>query len=223
MQQFLKPTYFLDYHSENVTDFATDACRGCRTPIEKAIALYYVIRDEIKYDPYDLQYSRTAMKASTVLAKGSGYCVAKAILLAAAGRCVGIPCRLGFADVLNHLSSPKLRQKMKTDLFVYHGYTDLYLNNRWVKATPAFNISLCTKFQVPPLEFDGTVDSIFHEFDNTGRKHMEYITDHGTFDDLPFERIFSAYSKTYPGFLENFGSGKDKDFEDEKTLNDGKS
>lgn len=216
MQRYLRPTFFFDYLSENITSFTTTACAGLSTPIDKATALYYAVRDEIKYDPYDLEYSRNAMRASSVLAKGSGYCVAKATLLVAAGRSAGIPCRLGFADVLNHLSSPKLRQKMKTDLFVYHGYTEFYLNSRWVKATPAFNLSLCTKFQVKPLEFDGTEDSIFHEFDSTGRKHMEYVHDHGTFDDLPFERIFGAYIQTYPDFLENFGTGKDHDFEQEK-------
>lgn len=218
MQQYLKPTFFLDYNSENVAEFARATCAGRKTPVEKAIALYYRVRDHIKYDPYDLQYSRNAMKASTVLLKGSGYCVAKAILLAAAGRSQGIPCRLGFADVVNHLSSPKLRQKMQSDLFVYHGYTELYLNNHWLKATPAFNLSLCTRFQVKPLEFDGTQDSIFHEFDSKGRKHMEYVKDRGTFDDLPFERLFSGYQKTYPDFLENFGTGKTSDFEEEMEI-----
>lgn len=218
MQLYLQPTFFLDYDTDNVRDFAAKACRGSRTPVEKAIALYYAVRDEIKYDPYDLRYSRSAMKASTVLRKGSGYCVAKAILLAAAGRSQKIPCRLGFADVVNHLSSPKLQQKMKTDLFIYHGYTELFLDDKWVKATPAFNLSLCNRFEVKPLEFDGTEDAIFHEFDSAGRKHMEYVCDRGTFADLPFELLFSAYQKTYPNFLENFGTGRDRNFEKEAPL-----
>lgn len=218
MKSYLQPTFFLDYDSDNVAKFAADACRQSRTSIEKAIALYYAVRDEIKYDPYDLRYSRSAMKASTVLQKKSGYCVAKAVLLAAAGRSQNIPCRLGFADVVNHISSPKLRQKMKTDLFIYHGFAELFLDNKWVKATPAFNISLCNRFGVKPLEFDGTADAIFHEFDATGRKHMEYVRDRGTFDDLPFELLFNAYRKTYPNFLENFGTGRDEDFEKENVL-----
>ena len=64
---------------------------------------------------------------------------------------------------------------MGTDLFVYHGYTDLCLDGKWVKATPAFNLALCTRFRVKPLEFDGRDDSIFHPFDEDDRRHMEYL------------------------------------------------
>jgi len=215
MQQYLRPTFFFDYHSENIANFAADSCAANGSPIDKAIALYYAVRDLIKYDPYDVPYSRAALKASTVLDKRSGYCVAKAVLLAAVGRAQGIPSRLGFADVVNHLSSTRLRAKMNTDLFTYHGYTEFYLDNKWVKATPAFNLSLCRKFSVKPLEFDGRKDSIFHEFDATGQKHMEYVKDHGTFADLPFERMFFAYRSTYPDFDKNFGTGRAGDFEQE--------
>jgi len=145
------------------------------------------------------------MKASSVLTKQSGYCVAKAVLLAAVGRHQGIPCRLGFADVTNHLSTARLREMMGTDLFVYHGYTEMYLQGKWVKATPAFNLALCTRFGVVPLEFDGIHDSVFHPYDVSGQKHMEYVKDHGHFADLPFARIFEAYGKTYPRFFDNFG------------------
>ena len=147
--------------------------------------------------------------------KGSGYCVAKAVLLAAAARQQSIPARLGFADVTNHLSTPKLRQIMKSDIFIYHGYTELFLNENWVKATPAFNLSLCSRFNVKPLEFDGINDSLFHEYDTLGQKHMEYLDDHGHFADLPFDRIFDAYEKQYPGILASFRSLNNNDFTEE--------
>lgn len=204
-QKYLEPTYFLDYDSKNVADFATSVCSGSTSDIEKAIALYYAVRDQIKYDPYELKSSQAANRASSVLKNKSGYCVSKAVLLAAVIRMQNIPCRLGFADVTNHLSTPKLRKMMGTDLFVFHGYAEMYLQGKWVKATPAFNLSLCTRFNVHPLEFDGTKDSIFHEYNALGQKHMEYVRDHGHFADLPFKQIFTAYSKTYPNFFENFG------------------
>ncbi len=212
LQKYLQPTFFLDYNTNEVGDFAASVCKGCNTPTEKAIALYYAVRDQITYDPYDLKYSRTAMKASSVIKKKSGYCVSKAVVLAAVGRHQDIPSRIGFADVTNHLSTARLREKMGTDLFVYHGYTEMYLNENWVKATPAFNLSLCTRFNVKPLEFDGTQDSIFHECNTLGQKHMEYVRDHGHFSDLPFEKIFTAYAKTYPGFFEHYGDKKAYDF-----------
>ena len=215
LQLYLEPTFFLDYDTQEMADFAAAVCAGHTTPVAKATALYYAVRDQILYDPYDLQYSRSAMRASSILRKKSGYCVSKAVLLAAVGRQQQIPCRLGFADVTNHLSTARLREMMGTDLFIYHGYTEMYLNHQWVKATPAFNLSLCTRFNVQPLEFDGTKDSIFHESNTLGQKHMEYVRDHGHFADLPFERIFTAYAKTYPRFFENFGGKKTHDFSEE--------
>lgn len=210
--QYLQPTFFLDFDHAKVADFAGAVCQSAMTATEKAVALYYAVRDQIRYDPYDLRYSQSAMKASAILAQQSGYCVAKAVLLAAVGRQQGIPCRLGFADVTNHLSTARLREMMGTDLFIYHGYTEMHLSDKWVKATPAFNLSLCTRFAVLPLEFDGTQDSIFHAYDAHGQKHMEYVRDHGHFADLPFARIFAAYGHTYPKFFEHFGKGQVHDF-----------
>lgn len=204
LKQYLKPTYFLDFQNKEMSIFGDELCSHCTSTIEKAVTLYYAVRDQIIYDPYDLSYSREAMRATTVLQKKRGYCVSKAVLLAALGRQQKIPSRIGFADVTNHLSSPKLREKMGTDLFIYHGYTEMFLMNKWVKATPAFNLSLCTRFDVKPLEFAGTEDSIFHEFNNLGQKHMEYVRHHGHFADLPFEQIFAAYRQTYPSFFEEF-------------------
>ena len=201
---YLLATSFIDSDSREVIEFAERIFAKHRTENqkEKAVRLYYAVRDEIRYDPYDLQYSSDAMKASTIIRKGSGYCVAKAVVLAALGRHHGIPSRLGFADVRNHLSTSRLRDLMGTDLYIYHGYTEFFLDEKWVKATPAFNLSLCERFQVKPLEFNGEVDSIFHEFNAVGQKHMQYVRDHGSFADLPFEKIFTAYRKQYPLLFE---------------------
>lgn len=204
LESYLRPTSFIDFDTSEVRAFTERVCtkRGDSSAKEKAVALYYAVRDEIRYDPYDLQYSSEALKASTVVKKGSGFCVAKAVLLAAVGRQQGIPSRLGFADVRNHLSTARLRKLMGTDMFLYHGYTEFFLEGKWVKATPAFNLSLCERFHVKPLEFNGEDDSIFHEFNAVGQRHMQYIHDHGSFADLPFEEIFAAYRKQYPAVFE---------------------
>jgi transglutaminase-like putative cysteine protease len=205
MQQYLQSTYFLDYDTESVSNYAIQHA-GLGTAKERAIRLYYAVRDNVRYNPYDINFTKIGMRASSILKRGAGFCVAKAVLLAAVGRQQGIPSRLGFADVTNHLSTEKLRQKMGTDLFVYHGYTEFFLDDKWVKATPAFNLTLCTKFNVRPLEFDGSHDSIFHEFDMLGNRHMDYVHDYGSFDDLPFEQIHKTYLEIYPSFLhENEG------------------
>jgi transglutaminase-like putative cysteine protease len=138
------------------------------------------------------------MKASTALAQGHGWCVPKAALLAAACRAAGIPARVGYADVRNHLSTERLRQNMGSDLFVWHGYADVWLGGRWLKATPAFNIELCDRFGLLPLEFDGRGDSVYHPFDRAGHRHMEYVAMHGAFDDVPLQRIVEAFRIHYP-------------------------
>jgi hypothetical protein len=67
-----------------------------------------------------------------------------------------------------------------------------------VKATPAFNLSLCKRFRVKPLEFDGREDSIFHPFDEDERRHMEYVRWRGEFADVPAEDIKRVFGETYP-------------------------
>ncbi len=216
MEPYLRPTAFIDSQCQEVTAFAERVCsRPDASHKEKAVSLYYAVRDEIRYDPYDLRYSPEALKASTVIKKGSGYCVAKAVVLAAVGRQQGIPSRLGFADVRNHLSTARLRQLMGTDVFLYHGYTEFFLEGKWVKATPAFNLLLCQRFHVRPLEFNGEDDSIFHECNMLGQQHMQYLRDHGSFADLPFEEIFKAYRRTYPSMFEQLAGGDSADFHQE--------
>jgi len=168
---------------------------------EVAVALFYAVRDGVRYDPYRLDLTPEGMRASAVLEKGYGWCVTKATLLAAACRARGIPARLGFADVRNHLSTERMRQAMGTDVFIWHGYTELWLDGAWRKATPAFNLSLCQKFNLLPLDFDGVHDSIYHPFDASGNRHMEYVRQRGSFDDLPLDRIVADFDRVYGPWL----------------------
>lgn len=202
MEEYLCPTYFIDSDHPDIMAYARENSRQGWTDLENAVQLYYAVRDGIRYNPYSIEPDRASMKASHILGRKYGYCVAKAVVLAACLRSLKIPARLGFADVCNHLNTERLRRLMGTDIFVYHGYTEIFLNNRWVKATPAFNLELCTNFNVRPLEFDGTADSIFHPFDKAGQRHMEYVKDHGTFADLPWETILAESMARYPLYFE---------------------
>ncbi len=215
LQIYLKPTYFIDSDSSEIIEFSGENIKDEKTDIEKAVKLYYAVRDGFRYDPYKIDLERAAFKASSVLKKGYGFCINKAVLLTAAARAAGIPARLGFADVKNHLTSKKLTELMQTDVFLYHGYSELFLDHKWVKATPAFNLRLCRRFNVKPLEFDGTGDSVFHEFDTNGNRHMEYIHEHGSFADLPYDRIYSEYRKHYPLLFSMKSDSAKGDFESE--------
>lgn len=169
---------------------------------ERAVALYYAVRDGFLYDPYRIDVSEAGLRASSVLEKGYGWCVSKAVLLAAACRAAGIPAGLGYADVRNHLSTERLRNTLKTDVFFFHGYTIIWLEGQWRKATPAFNIELCDKFSLHPLEFDGLSDSIYHPFDKVGQRHMEYLNFRGEYPDVPLVEMIETFNREYPGVFE---------------------
>ena len=204
-----EPTFFIDSNSPRVERFARESVGEATTAVDKAVRLFYAVRDGIVYSPYGISFGREDYRASRILEKGSGFCVSKAIVLAAAARSVGIPARLGYADVHNHLNTPRLREMMGTDVFVYHGYTELFLDGRWIKATPTFNESLCKKFGVRSLEFDGRSDALLQESDVAGRKHMEYLRNRGVYDDFPMEDMFAVWRKAYPRFFEEGGLSGD--------------
>ncbi len=206
MEKYLLSTPALDFTHPMVSGFAQKSAGTEKSPVSQAVNLYYAVRDGIRYDPYSIDLTVHGIRASTTLANGRGWCVAKAILLAACCRSLKIPARLGFADVRNHLSTERMRQQMKTDVFYWHGYTSIYLNEKWVKATPAFNIELCEKFNLRVLEFDGTTDSIYHPFDLSGHRHMEYLRDRGCYDDVPLHEIIDTFKRAY-GMDESFETG----------------
>lgn len=201
--QFLQSADFIDSDAENIRAFAAETVRTGQSPLEQAIALYYRVRDEIRYTPY-LDYGDPEMyRASAVLRNGFGFCISKGALLAACGRSQGIPSRIGFADVSNHLNTPRLRAMNGGDLMRWHAFTEFFLEGKWVKATPAFNLELCSRFRVKPLEFNGREDSIFHPFDADQRQHMEYVHERGSFADVPFAAITATYRQYSPKLLAN--------------------
>jgi SAM-dependent methyltransferase len=198
VEQYLLPGEYIDSDDERVRRFAREACGDATSDVDRAVRLYYAVRDGIVYTPYCDFRSPETFRASACLARGSGFCVAKAALLAAAARASGVPARIGFADVRNHLTSPRLRALMGTDVFFYHGYAELYLEGRWVKATPAFDQALCGRFGVRPLAFDGHADSLFQPYDAKGRRHMEYVRDRGPAADVPASTIMETFERCYP-------------------------
>ena len=198
---YLQESRFINSNHHDITSKVLEIIDSNGTAVENAIRLYYWVRDEIRYNPYILDPAPEAFLASTTLAAGEGWCVTKAILLAALCRAAGIPTRVGYADVRNHLSTQRLRDTMQTDVFYFHGYTSIFLEDNWVKATPAFNIELCTKFGLKPLEFNGLEDSLYHEFDVAGNRHMEYLNDRGEYLDLPFEEMSRVFREHYPSMF----------------------
>ena len=206
-EAWLAPTWFIERDAPEVTAFVERHVGDAQGPLAQAIALFYAVRDQIRYDPYGISYDPESFRAGAIAVTPANWCVPKSVLLAACGRSLGIPARLGFAVVRNHLTSEKLSESMGTDLFIWHGYAELLLPDpdggtddvRWFKLSTAFNIELCDRFGVKPLEFDGTADALMHPFDQAGNRHMEYTNQRGSYDDLPLDEMLADFRELYPG------------------------
>ena len=189
--------------------FVADRIGDAKDAVTKAVRLYYAVRDGIRYDPYYPFFLPAHYRASQVLNNRRGFCIPKVSLLCAAGRACGIPSRAGFANVRNHLATRQLLEFMGSDVFVFHGFTEFYLEGRWVKATPAFNRELCERHGVAPLEFNGREDSIFQPYSEEKRRFMEYLEFIGSYADIPVNEIIAAFKKAYgqervQGWIEGF-------------------
>ncbi len=225
--KYLSPTAIINSNHPSVKAYAAAVEGGTGSDaVVKAVALYNAVRDDIRYDPYSPFYLPEHYHADQVLERGRGYCVGKASLLCALGRACGIPTRVGFATVKNHMATRQLIEFLGSDLFVYHGYVEFYLLGKWVKATPAFNAELCRKHHVTPLAFNGLEDSIFHAYNQKQKKFMEYVAFHGVYADIPVKTIVAAWKKAYgesrvEGWIRRFEQSRGKStrrFENEDVL-----
>jgi transglutaminase-like putative cysteine protease len=208
-EEFLAPGRYIDSDAPSVVAFAQEAAGADDSALARVLRLYRAVRDGILYDPYVDMSDAANFRASGVLAAGRGFCIGKAALLAACCRVIGVPARVGYADVRNHLSSPRLTEHMGTDVYVWHSYTDILVDGTWAKATPAFNSTLCRRLGLEPLAFDGRSDSLLHPYDRSGRLYMEYLRDHGTFADVPYDAVMRAFRTHYAAMMARHGLAGD--------------
>ncbi|MHA1147501.1 MAG: transglutaminase-like domain-containing protein [Promethearchaeota archaeon] len=198
--QYLQPTEFLDFNKKIVMKTAIKVTEGVTTDKEKAVALFYWVQNTLKYNA--LAYYpkiRGNLKASVSIRRKQGFCMSKAVTLSALARAVSIPARIHMVDIINHKISQKFRDFMGTAAFYCHAYSELWLNGKWVKATPVFDRETAIKGRFYPIiEFDGDHDALFEEYDPNGKKFVEYIGDYGSFTDVPIEKIDQIFTEKYP-------------------------
>jgi transglutaminase-like putative cysteine protease len=198
IEKYLKPTSVIDCDNTSIQQKAEDLTKGRENVIEKAESLFYFVRDEIKYNLYTPKSLPEHFRASNTLSRREGYCVQKAVLLVALARATGIPTGLGFARLRNNLLPQKTLEWLGTNILPFHGYAELYLNGKWVKATPAFDLKMCERHRIIPVEFDGKNDAMFHSRNRDGKLHIEYVKNLGHYyDDLPLDRLWDALIQNY--------------------------
>jgi len=199
----LQETDALDYSNDAVQAFLQKHLNrdDGQSPKEQVLSIYYAVREHLRYNPYRLEFTPEALKASVIVNRTDGHCIDKAILMIACCRAIGVPARLGLAKVRNHIGTARLEKEMNTNILVPHGYVAVYLDNRWIKATPAFNKGLCDKLGVTPLDFDGETDSLFQEYNDKGGQFMEYLEDYNTFEDVPLDFMLQKMQEAYPSLF----------------------
>jgi transglutaminase-like putative cysteine protease len=191
MAIYLRPTSTIDCDSVVIREKASELVKDHQEVVDMAKALFYFVRDEIKYNLFVPNDKPEYYRASEVLKSAEGFCAQKAVLLAALARSLRIPSRLHLAAIRNHLVPIKVKELLGGDLFPTHCYNELYIERRWIKAAPTFDLRMCQKNRFLPVDFDGKHDAILPARDQEGRPHIEYVQDHGCFDDLPFEKIIA--------------------------------
>ena len=197
IEEYLKPTPSIDCGANSIKGKTQALTKGQKQTAEKAKSLFYFVRDEIKYNMYSPFHLPEHYRASAILERGEGYCVQKAVLLAALARAMGIPTRLRFADIRNHLATQKVIETIGTNLFVYHAYDEFYIDGRWIKAAPTFDIKMCQENRIIPVEFDGKNDALLHSHNQDGKPHIEYVHDYGHYQDVPLNEILEAWIQAY--------------------------
>jgi hypothetical protein len=190
IENYLKPTPVVDCDSVSIREKADEIAGQQKDDIHKAISLFYFVRDNIRYSLYTSKSLPEHYKASRTLEKKEGYCVQKAVLLTALARSAGIPAGVGFARLRNNLMPEKTLNWLGTNILPFHGFSELYLNGKWVKATPAFDLTTCNIARVIPIEFDGKNDAMFHPLNLDGKLHIEYLKHFGRFDDVPLDTLW---------------------------------
>lgn len=195
---YLEPTYYFDYGNEAIQGLMAEFRDPSLSDKERAIGVYLKVRDGWKYNPYHISLAREKFRASVIAGKSTGNCVEKSILLIACLRGVGIPARLHLGKVKNHIAVERLTEKFGSNELTPHGMVNICLNGKWLKASPAFNKSLCEKFKVAPLEFDGENNSFLQQYNREGNQFMEYTADYGHFEDVPVEFMKKNIKEHYP-------------------------
>jgi hypothetical protein len=197
VDEFLKPTETIECDHPRIVALAKEITEGAQDEHEKARRLFLWVRDQVEYSLYNPFFLMEHYTATGILDRGQGYCVQKSLVLVTLARASGIPSRLIFADMRNHLVPDNFLEMAGTNLFVYHCYTDMHLGGKWIQMTPSFHKQLCEEMGYPIVEFDGHNTAIFPPTDSKGRQFVEYIHNHGPFPDVPLEPMLKAWEDAY--------------------------
>lgn len=190
--KFLLPAPGVQSDHPKVVALAHEIIAGLDHPGEQARALFNYVRDTVRYSVSVPFEDLSDYLALNTLERGWGFCVQKAALLCALARAVGIPARLGFADIRNHLL-PDYLDRMVPDKIIYcHSFVEWRLEGRWLKATPSFDKRLSEERGWHLVVFSLEADSLLPATDLAGRPHVEYLRYRGWRPGVPLEEFIQV-------------------------------
>ncbi|MBN1802827.1 MAG: transglutaminase domain-containing protein [Candidatus Lokiarchaeota archaeon] len=197
--EYLQSNEFFDFNKKRVKQKAFEIVKDLSSKKEMLIALFYWVRDNIKYNMMSyVPEIKANFKASVTLRRKYGFCLSKSVLLSTFARAIGLPARIHAVDIINHKISPKVIDLMETNVFHYHAYSEVYIGGKWIKLAPVFDKNTAVKGGFLPLvEFDGENDALFSSTDLEGKPFVEYVKDRGTHETVPIEDIRRLFSKKY--------------------------
>ncbi|MDR1002252.1 MAG: transglutaminase family protein [Oscillospiraceae bacterium] len=121
---FLTEDRFVDFRDESISRLANTLFAVCHSDAEKAEAAFLYVRDEIPHS-FDIRAKIITHTASEVLRHKTGICHAKANLLAALLRSVGLPTGFRFQHIT-------FADDDSQD-YCLHCYNAVFLNEKWIQ------------------------------------------------------------------------------------------
>ena len=200
-----------DYDNPIVKNKAEALTRGHNTIEEKITAIFYYVRDDIKFQ---FPAEGDLLKASRIIEYGYGQCNNKTTLSLALCKAIGIEARVHFS-----LIDKKIHRGLITGLFFWiipktisHSWLEVRVNNKWVKIDSYINDKEFytvgkkklgergwnTGYSIASSKNESSAEL---DFNNEQFVQMDAITgDHGIYDD-PMDYYRSSQYKNRPNAL----------------------
>ncbi len=194
---YLLPTREIERDHPLIRRTAEELTAGCSGEREKAVRIFYFVRDAIHYNMYPKDTRAEGYRASAVLQRGEGWCLQKSVVAAALYRAAGIPAGLTFAELINHRLRQKAYDAIGTNHFSPHTFVEIYLAGSWIPVTPVFDAPLCEQLGVPAVEFDGEHPALLSPRDLAGRPYMEYLTKTRCYPELCWPHVLGEIKRVY--------------------------
>jgi transglutaminase-like putative cysteine protease len=193
---FLAPSRFVESTHAAIVEHVAFLDLEALAPRARAARLFEHVRSDVRYD-FLAKFGEDDYLASNVLASGRGFCVQKAVLLAALGRAAGIPTAIVLCDMRDHALPERIAQALRTDVMHHHGLNAFHLDGRWVSVDASLDPKFLDRKRLARVAFDGTADALLPKATLDGARAAEYLVFHGRYADLPFAETTQAFLDGY--------------------------